>query len=296
MAQVRDASMRWRLWLVHLALILLVLVSIFPFWMVVTASLRPGNLASNELFLRQISFEHWLSVLGIAYQDAQGQWVQPQFPVLLWWWNSVKIAFLSSALVLLLSTTAAYAFARLRFAGKRSLLMGLLFVQMFPGVLALVAVYTIFDHIGQVFPWLGLDSHWSLMLAYSSGVAHNIWVIKGYFETLPIEIEEAAKVEGASTWVIFRRIVLPMTLPILMVVFVLTFVGTIIEYPAAKTILHQEHNLTLGVGFKLFLIEQRYLWGDFAATAILASLPISIVFLSMQGFLIKGLTSGGVKG
>ncbi|MBL8513833.1 MAG: maltose ABC transporter permease MalG, partial [Betaproteobacteria bacterium] len=195
-----------------------------------------------------------------------------------------------------ISTTAAYAFARLKFAYKDSLINSMMLLQMFPAVLALVAIYAIFETIGTYVPWLGIETHAGVVLAYIGGIAMHIWTIRGYFETIPTEIEECAKVDGATHWQAFRYVLLPMAVPILMVVFILAFIGTIIEYPVASILLREEENLTLAVGSKFFLSEQRYLWGDFAAAAILSGLPITAVFLFAQRWIVSGLTAGGVKG
>jgi maltose/maltodextrin transport system permease protein len=222
--------------------------------------------------------------------------VQPPFPVLRWLWNSIKVATISAALIVLISTTAAYAFARLRFPFKQGLLSSMLLLQMFPVVLALVAIFAIFETLGTYIPWLGVETHGGLIVAYLGGVATHIWTIKGYFETIPVEIEENAKVDGATHWQAFRHVLLPMAVPILVVVFVLAFIGTIIDYPVASVLLREEGNLTLAVGSKYYLSDQRFLWGDFAAAAVLSGLPITLVFLAAQRWIVSGLTAGGVKG
>ena len=234
--------------------------------------------------------------MGISYQAADGSLVVPPFPVLLWLWNSIKIASISAFLIVAISTTAAYAFARLKFRFKTGILNSMLLLQMFPLVLALVAIYSIFETIGAYVPWLGIETHGGLILAYIGGVATHIWTIRGYFETIPVEIEECAKVDGATHWQAFRYVLLPMAVPILMVVFLLAFIGTIIEYPVASVLLREEPNLTLAVGSKYYLYQQKYLWGDFAAAAVLSGLPITLVFLAAQRWIVSGLTSGGVKG
>jgi maltose/maltodextrin transport system permease protein len=123
-----------------------------------------------------------------------------------------------------------------------------------------------------------------------------VWSIKGYYETIPYEMEEAAKVDGASPWQAFRWVLLPMALPILAVVFLLSFIGAVIEYPVASILLNTQDHLTLAVGTKLFVHEHNFRWGDFAATAILSGLPITAVFVLAQKWLISGLTAGGTKG
>lgn len=293
---VQPKSQRWRLLAAHAFLLALCAVVVFPFLVVLSVSLRPGNFASGSLLPSSISLEHWRYVLGLPFPGPDGKPMLPDLPVMRWLWNSIKVALLSGVVTLLLSTTAAYALARLRFRGRKPLLTGLMLMQMFPAVLALVAIYAIFDRVGAAFPVLGLNTHASLVLAYSGGIAMHVWTLKGYYDTVPAEIEEAARVDGATSWQSFRRVLLPMTLPILAVVFLLAFIGAIIEYPVASVLLTQQDQLTLAVGSKLFVHEHNFRWGDFAAAAILSGLPITLVFLLAQRWMIAGLASGGVKG
>ena len=296
MAIVTGKNQRWRVLSAHIGLCLLIAVTLFPLLAVVSISLRPGNFSTGNLIPSEISFEHWKLALGIPHVGADGVVVEPPFPVLRWLWNSIKIASISALLIVAISTTAAYAFARLKFRFKSTLLDSMLLLQMFPAVLALVAIFAIFEAIGQFVPWLGIETHGGLVLAYLGGVAMHIWTIRGYFETIPVEIEECAKVDGATHWQTFCYVLLPMAVPILMVVFVLAFIGTIIEYPVASILLREEANLTLAVGSKFYLNDQKYLWGDFAAAAVLSGLPITLVFLAAQRWIVSGLTAGGVKG
>ncbi|MBV8469024.1 MAG: maltose ABC transporter permease MalG [Pelomonas sp.] len=296
MAIVRGTQNRRRVAAAHALLWVFLALTLFPLLAIVSISLRPGNFATGSLIPREISLEHWQLALGIPYQGADGALVQPPFPVLTWLWNSIKVATLSAAAIVAISTTAAYAFSRLQFRFRHGLLNSMLLLQMFPPVLALVAIYAIFEGLGRFVPALGLETHAGLVLAYLGGVATHIWTIKGYFDTIPAEIEENAKVDGATSWQAFSRVLLPMALPILMVVFVLAFIGCIIEYPVASVLLREEAHLTLAVGSKYFLHDQRFLWGDFAAAAVLSGLPITVVFLVAQRWIVSGLTAGGVKG
>lgn len=296
MAIVTGKNQRWRLLATHGALWLLIVITLFPLLAIISISLRPGNFATGSLIPSTISLEHWQLALGLPVTQPDGTVVQPPFPVLLWLWNSVKVATLSALLIVALSTTAAYGFARLKFRFKTSLLNSMLLLQMFPVAVALVAIYAIFEGIGRHLPWLGVESHGGLVVAYLGGIGMHIWTIKGYFDTVPAEIEECAKVDGASSWQAFSRVLLPMAVPILLVVFVLAFIGTIIEYPVASVLLREEPNLTLAVGSKYYLYEQKYLWGDFAAAAVLSGLPITLVFVLAQRWIVSGLTAGGVKG
>lgn len=296
MAIVIERSQRWRVWALHAFLVVFIAASLLPFLMIVSISLRPGNFAGGRLIPETISFEHWRLALGMAVTGPDGQVITPPFPVLQWIANSLEVALVAAVVSLLLSITSAYAFARLRFRGRGAVLAAMLLLQMFPSVLALVAIYALFDRIGEVLPALGLNSHWSLALAYTGAVAQHIWLIKGYFESVPAELEEAAAVDGATPLQAFVHVLLPLSRPILAVVFVLAFLGAMIEYPIASVLLHDEGQLTLAVGSRLFLFQQRYLWGDFAATAILAGLPLTLLFVLMQRWLVSGMTTGGVKG
>jgi maltose/maltodextrin transport system permease protein len=280
----------------HAGILVFLALVLFPFFMIISISLRPGNFAVGSLIPPEISFEHWKLALGISYEDARGNLINPPFPVLTWLWNSVKIATITAFLILALSTTSAYAFARMKFRFKGAVLNSILLLQMFPAALTLIAIFSIFDTLGDYIPWLGVDTHGGLILSYLGGIALHVWTIKGYFESIPVDIEEAASVDGANTFQTFIYVLLPMAVPILMVVFVLAFIGTLIEYPVASILLHQENNLTLAVGSKFFLYEQNYLWGDFAAAAVLSGLPITAVFLLAQKWIVSGLTVGGSKG
>ncbi|MFP1496842.1 maltose ABC transporter permease MalG [Escherichia coli] len=191
---------------------------------------------------------------------------------------------------------------RLRFrpyalSGKATLLKGMLIFQMFPAVLSLVALYALFDRLGEYIPFIGLNTHGSVIFAYLGGIALHVWTIKGYFETIDSSLEEAAALDGATPWQAFRLVLLPLSVPILAVVFILSFsIAAITEVPVASLLLRDVNSYTLAVGMQQYLNPQNYLWGDFAAAAVMSALPITIVFLLAQRWLVNGLTAGGVKG
>ncbi|MGY0216063.1 maltose ABC transporter permease MalG [Endozoicomonadaceae bacterium StTr2] len=296
MAMVQPRNLKYRVWYARIALWLFLALILFPFLMIISVSFRSGNFATGSLIPENPSLEHWYLAFGIPWENPDGSVTEPFFPVLLWLWNSIKVAFFSSILVLMLSTTGAYAFARLRFKFREHMLTAMMILQMFPAVLALVAIYTLFDKIGDYIPWLGINSLGSVTIAYIGGIALHIWLIKGYFETIDNSLEEAAAIDGATPWQAFRYVLLPLSVPILAVVFILAFIASIGEYPVASILLHSMDKLTLAVGSQQYLNPQNYLWGDFAAAAILSGLPITIIFLACQRWIVGGLTSGGVKG
>ncbi len=289
-------SLFWRKLAAHTFLICFIALILFPFLMVLSISFREGNFSTGSVFPERPTLEHWALALGFEFTRADGTVVQPPYPVLLWLWNSVKISIIASIGILVLSTTSAYAFARMQFKGRVGLLDTLLIVQMFPAALTVIAAYAIFDALGRVVPWLGIDSHPALILSYLSAITLHIWTIKGYFDSVDPALDKAAMIDGATPWQAFRYIFLPLSVPILAVVFVLSFIFLINEYPVASVLLRNTDQMTLAVGARQYLYEQKYLWGDFAAAAVLSGLPITVVFLFAQRFLVSNLGDGAVKG
>jgi maltose/maltodextrin transport system permease protein len=280
----------------HGFMVAFITVIMFPFLMVVSISFREGNFSVGTLIPTNPTLEHWYLALGLEYTRANGTVVEPPYPVLLWMWNSIKLGLISAAGALAIATISAYALSRIQFRGRMAFLDSLLIIQMFPTTLALVALYAIFDTMGGISPIIGLDSHTSLVLVYLSGVMMHIWTIKGYFDSVDPALDKAAAIDGATPWQTFRFVFLPLAVPIMAVVFVLVFIGVVNDYPIASILLRSEENLTLATGSRFYLSEFEYRWGDFAAAAILSGIPITVVFLIAQRYLVSGLSEGSVKG
>jgi ABC-type maltose transport system permease subunit len=210
----------------------------------------------------------------------------------------MKITLITSTLTVILAALAAYAFSRFRFKGRRTSLLGLLLVQMFPQMLAMVAIYMLLFHLGELMPWLGLNTHAGLIMVYLGGaMGFNTWLMKGYFDTIPRSLEESAKVDGASQFQAFVRIILPLAKPILATIFVLTFINIYSEYILAQVLLSDTRHYTLAVGLNLFISNQwGNRWGIFAAGALIGAIPFLVVFGIAQHLLVSGLTRGSVKG
>jgi maltose/maltodextrin transport system permease protein len=287
----------------HSVLIASCALILIPFAMVVLASFRKGNFPPSTLWLspEQWTLDHWKYVLGIPYREVlnaatgETKLVGPTVAPLRWFLNSLLVSAIASFGIILLSGTSAYAFARLKFRFRGQILSGLLVLQMFPQVLTLTAYYRILNYIGEHFPWLGINTFAGLILIYLSGISINIWMIKGYFDTISPAMEDSARIDGASRFQAFTRILLPMSAPIFAVVFILSFISMISEYPTASVVLQESVNRTLAVGAYSLLDEHEKLWGHFSALAVLSGVPITIMFLLCQRFIIGGLTSGGAK-
>jgi len=285
----------------HAFLLGFIAIVLIPFLMVIAASFTKGNLAPSALWPEQISMEHWKYVLGIEYEEVanaatgETRMIKAATPPLIWFWNSLKVSILASIGILLLSATCAYAFARMQFAFKHQLLNNLLILQMFPMVLALIAYRVILEFLGDYVPASGLNTHIGLVLIYLGGISMYIWMIKGYFDTVPVSMEESGKIDGATPFQTFIHILLPMSAPIFAVVFILSFISFMSEYPVASVILQTSEQWTLAVGANYFLYEQEKLWGRFSALAVLSGIPITVIFMICQRFLVSGMTSSGVK-
>ena len=217
-----------------------------------------------------------------------------------WVRNTLIIGSASAALNVLIGGFGAYAFSRLRFRGRRATLMTLLMIQVFPSFLALAAIYYIMNKVTDYAPTIGIGTPWSLVLVYSGGaLGINAWLIKGFFDTLPRELDESAMIDGASHAQIFFRIVLPLALPSLAVVFILSVIGSLNDFILAGILLGAEPNSwTLAVGLFGFINDNAFnqKWGVFTAGALLAAIPVVIIFMLLQKYIVTGLTAGSVKG
>lgn len=274
----------WR----HGLLILALLFVLFPLaWMVSASFNAVDNLSASTLIPAEVTLENFSSLFG-----------NPNVPVGRWMWNTLKVSLVAGLLNVFLAALAAYAFSRLRFRGRRIGLLSVLLLQVFPQFLGFIALFLLAQQVGSVFPAFGLNTHSFLILVYMGGaIGFNAFLIKGFMDTIPISLDESAHVDGASPFAIFSRIVLPLSRPVLAVIFMLSFIGLYSEYILAAFLLTDTAQYTLAVGLQLF-VESEYAakWGALAAAAVIGSLPIVVVFLFAQKHIISGLTQGAVKG
>jgi arabinogalactan oligomer/maltooligosaccharide transport system permease protein len=272
----------WR----HAAGLLAVAFSLFPIVFVVSAALNPlGSLSSTQLIPQAAGLGNLKDLFS-----------KTAFPH--WYLNSILIAGIAAVAGVFLSILAAYAFSRMRFKGRRVGLVSLLLIQMFPQFLSVVTIYLIFAAVGDYYPAIGLDRPWGLMLLYLGGaLGVNTWLMKGFLDTVPKELDESAVIDGASHAQIFFRVTLPLVTPILAVTALLGFIGTINEVLLANVFLHSDDAKTLAVGLYGMVAEQRNAnFGMFCAGSLLTAVPTVVVFQVLQRYIVSGLTTGAVKG
>ena len=208
-----------------------------------------------------------------------------------WLLNSVLVSVMTTVLGVFLACTAAYAFSRFRFPGRDGGMLAFLVSQMFPGTLMLIPLFII------IVKWLGLgNTFWGLVIVYATtAIPFCVWMLKGYFDTIPIDIEESARIDGASPGTIFVRIILPLAKPAIAITALFSFMTAWNEFILASVFLEAESMYTAPVGLRFFVGGFSSQWGFFAAGSVIVSLPVVILFLYLQKYLVSGLTAGSVK-
>ena len=288
----RRRQRQLRLVLTYLVALILIVFALFPIIWIISASLNPANsLATQRLIPRNAGLQNYQMLLT----DSDFSQI---YPFRRWLFNSVKLAGVTTLFSISITTAAAYAFSRFRFQQRQNMLRGILLIQVFPSLLVMVAVFLLIQQIGSVIPALGLNTHNGLILAYLGGaMGINIWLMKGYFDSIPREIDESAMVDGATHWQIFTRLLLPLMRPIIVVVAVLSFIFVYGDFVVARILLKTTEQYPLTVGLYIFTSGQfAQQWGVFAAGALIGALPIVIVYLILQDQIVGGLTQGAVKG
>lgn len=277
--RMRPSEMR-NLWLGRIFIWITLILTIFPLIAIISASLAKGESFSQagEIFPREITFDNYIAVLT-------------QTDFLIWVKNSMFLCFSVAIIQLIITTPASYAFSRLKFIGKKNGLMFLLILQMFPAMMAIPAILAIAYKLDF------MDKIWALIILMSGGSAYNIWLLKGFIDGIPKELDEAAYVDGATTFQTFLQIILPLTRSMLVVMFVFSFIGCYSEFVLTSALMKDPSSQTVATGLRQFINNQFSTnWTQFAAAAIMASLPIVIVFTLLQKFIAQGLVAGAVKG
>jgi len=265
--------------IVHLLLFVIAVITIYPALWVVLASFRPGtSLYSEHLIPERLTFEHYRGLFEM-------------FPFAQWYVNTLKIAVVTMVCSTFFVLLTGYAFSRFRFYGRKGLMTGLFVLGMFPSFMSMIAVYILLLNMNL------LNTHSALIFVYSAGAAMGYLLVKGYFDTIPRSLEEAARIDGANHWVVFFKIFVPLSRPLIVYLSVTSFAGAFNDFIFAQMVLRTKENQTLAVGLYNMVSSQfSTQFTLFAAGCVLVALPITLVFMFFQRFLVEGLTAGAEKG
>jgi len=267
--------------IIHAVLILACLIAVYPVLRVFTISIRPGN--------RMLSTDMAIIPQGATFESYANVFSNTQF--VLWIWNSLIITLATAAIGVSIAATSAYAFSRWNFPGKRVGMIGLLATQMIPPGMLMIPIYIIAVKLNLINTWRGIA------IAYSVGsVPFSIWILKGYYDTIPYELEQAAMIDGASRLGAFYRIILPLSTPALAIAFLFNFTQAWNEFMLARILLQRPELATWPLGLNRMIVQFQTQWDEFSAASIMISIPVMILFLASSRWLISGLTLGSVKG
>jgi arabinogalactan oligomer/maltooligosaccharide transport system permease protein len=270
-----------RLTLSYLVLIAIAVCAVYPALWVLLSSLRPGTaLFSERLIPDTFTLVHYKELF-----------TNPSFRYGVWYLNTLKIATMTMIFSTILVTLSMYALSRFRFRGRKMTLTFMLVLGMFPGFMSMIAIFIFLLQLNL------LDTHAALILVYSAGAVLGGFVVKGFYDTIPRSLDEAARIDGASHLQVFVRIMLPLSRPMLTYVALTTFTGSWVDFIFARLVLRSKENWTLAVGmWDLVNSYQNSNFTLFAAGAVLIAIPITLLFVFLQRFLVQGLMSGASKG
>lgn len=274
--------------IIHLLLIIACVIAVYPVLRVVTISLRPHDTlltTSLRIIPENATLENYREVLfGVPEKNRKSDFF-------LWLWNSFSVVMVTSFISVALAAVSAYAFSRFRFRGRSTGLVFLFTTQMIPAGMLLLPLYIMLARLKMINTSLGL------IIAYSvSTVPLTIWMLKGYYDTIPVDLEEAALIDGASRMMTFTRIILPLSSPALAIAFLFSFMGGWSEYLVARVVLQKNEIFTWPLGIWTYAQQFTVTWGKFAAASVLIAIPVMALFLYSSKWLISGLTLGSVKG
>lgn len=271
-----------RLTISYLIILTMCAIILYPLLWVLGSSFNPGDsLNGSKMFPDNPTLEHYKFLFDLESSN-----------YLLWYWNSMKISLLTMIFSVILVSFTAYSFSRYRFVGRKNGLMTFLILQMIPNFAALIAIFVLATRLQLI------DTHFGLILFYVGGqIPMSTWLMKGYLDTIPKDLDESARMDGAGHFRIFIQIIMPLAKPIISVVALFAFIAPLGDFIIARILLRSNEQFTLAVGLYDLVAKQ---FGNsfttFAAGAVLVSVPIALLFLVFQKYFVSGLTAGGTKG
>lgn len=271
-----------RLTLSYFVVAIMFMVILYPIIWIIGSSFNPGDsLSGSSIIPKNATLAHYKEIFNTENSD-----------YLYWYWNSLKVSVLTMLITVILVSLTAYSFSRYRFIGRKNGLMTFLILQMVPNFAALIAIFVLALLTGL------LDSHLGLILVYVGGqIPMNTYLMKGYLDTIPKELDESARMDGAGHLRVFFQIVMPLAKPIVAVVALFAFIAPFADFIIANILLRSEKKFTLAVGlYKLISDQFGAKFTEFAAGSVLIAIPIAILFLCFQKYFVSGLTAGGTKG
>jgi len=271
----------------YLIALVLITFAALPFlWIVATSFNAARSLLGATIIPSVLTMNNYRDLLGDS-----------NFPFGTWMLNSLKISSVSVCLIVLLTCISAYALSRFRFKGKREVMMGIVIMSIFPGILAMVAISFMMQQFGNYIPLIGSNTHGGLICVYVAGsMSINVLMVKSYIDSIAVELDESALIEGASYWQVFWRIIFPVIRPIVITVAILVFMSTYGDFVVANLLLKGNENVTVMVGIFQFTQQGNDInWGIITAGTILAALPVVVLFFMSQKHILDGLTLGAVK-
>jgi arabinogalactan oligomer/maltooligosaccharide transport system permease protein len=271
----------FRLFFTYLALIVFVAIAVYPILQVVTISLRPSDRllsTSLEVIPENATLDNYVAL----FTDR---------PFLLWMWNSIIVSMAVTITGVVLAALTGYAFSRFKFVGKKIGLLSLLTTQMFPATMLLLPLYIMLINVGLINTYLGV-----IIIYSATALPFTIWTMKGYYDTIPFSLEEAARIDGCNQFQAFYKIILPLAAPALVITALFSFMTAWSEYIVAAQVLQDADLWTLPLGLKSFESNMSTEWGLYGASSIIVTIPVVILFLALSKYLVSGLTLGSVKG
>jgi arabinogalactan oligomer/maltooligosaccharide transport system permease protein len=265
----------------YAVLALFALIAIFPISRILTISLRP----SDQLLSRS------LAVIPEGASLANYRELLFETPFLQWLGNSLLVAGVVTITGVALASTAGYALSRHRFKGRKAALSGILVTQMFPATMLLLPLYIVLIELGLINSYIGI-----VIIYSATALPFCVWQMKGYYDTIPPSLEEAARIDGAGPWQAFYQVILPLAAPALVITALFSFMSAWNEYVVAAVVLQDVELFTMPVGLKMFQGSMSTQWGLYAAGSLLVSVPVILLFLALSRYLVSGLTLGAVKG